>query len=298
MLYGERFLGYMLLRGIMLAKLKSNRGYVFTYEAVVVAMLFVVLFYITYFTYSHNYLSFQEERRNIEDFEKANLMTDMLFKEHEFPSDNYAPDYKGFLNDLTIRYGNSKKIPGTFDIYAIDSLDTNTGDPVKCVHFNVSIDDHVSNVNTTSIEYIAEYGNNSYVKTRNLLVPIKTYRYSNKSRIYEILKEGDILYFAVGNSSELVYINASTINTSSNEIAIFSVNGVPFKLTVSNTPSITEFGKVIATYNSDGYEPNEIRLLSTANGIPVNITIVYNQSSTIYVAQLRPYNISGIVDMN
>lgn len=284
---------------IIKSKLKSNKGYVFTYEAIVVAMLFVILFYITYFTYSHNYLSFQEERRNIEDFEKANLMADMLFKEHEFPSDNYAPDYKGFLGNLTIRYGNSKKIPGTFDVYAIDSLDTNNTNTVKCVHFNVSIDNYDSNVNTTYIEYIAEYGNNSYVKTRNLLVPIKTYRYSNTSRIYEILKEGDILYFAVGNSSELVYINAS-INISSNEEdeeAIFSVNGVPFKLTVNNTPYITGFGKVIATYNSEGYEPNEIRLLNTTNNVPINISIVYNQSSTIYVVKLRPYNISCVIDM-
>jgi len=102
------------------SKLRSNRGYIFTYEAVAVVIIFVAVFYMGYFTFTHVSLTNQEQKRDLENFEKSNLVSDMLFKMHEFPSNSYVPDYLRFLNSVSDRYSGLETIPGTFDPYAIN----------------------------------------------------------------------------------------------------------------------------------------------------------------------------------
>ena len=76
----------------MLSKLKSNRGYIFTLEALLVAMLFISAFYLAYMAYSNNYLTSFEEKRDIEGFQRANLKTDEMFKKAELPGEGFSED--------------------------------------------------------------------------------------------------------------------------------------------------------------------------------------------------------------
>ena len=270
-----------------LAKLKSKKGYIFTYEAIVVAIIFVIVFYVGHFAITHNILTVHEEKRNIESFEKANLITDVLYKQHELPSNSYIPDYKKFLDKIKERYYTSEnKIPGTFDPFTQAYLNN--------PHNFANVPNVSSNVNLTSVNYSVIYSDNDYVKTRNLLVPIKTCRYSNNRTISENISNGEILYFAANGSSTLVYINASSTEPTD---AWFLVNGVPFKMYLNSTPKITGFGKVINTHNWEYYEPNEIKLLNVSNSTSITLNITYNQPSTIYVLKLKPENISCVIEL-
>ncbi|MBW9223820.1 DUF2341 domain-containing protein [Methanothermococcus sp. SCGC AD-155-E23] len=103
-----------------LSKLKSKKGYIFTYEAVIAATLALLIFYVAYFAITHNFLTFQEEKRDIEAFEKSNLIADKIFKDHEFPSNSYVPDYLRFVDRVRESYYTSRDtIPGTFDPFSV-----------------------------------------------------------------------------------------------------------------------------------------------------------------------------------
>jgi len=103
-----------------LSKLKSNKGYIFTMEAVIVVTIALLLFYFAYFAITHNVLTFHETKRNIETFEKSNLRADKIFKDHEFPSNSYVPDYMRFVDRVRESYYTSRDtIPGTFDPYSV-----------------------------------------------------------------------------------------------------------------------------------------------------------------------------------
>jgi len=97
------------------SKLCSKKGYIFTYEAVAVVILFVAVFYMGYFTFTHINLTNQEQKRDLERFEKANLISDMIFKDYLFPSEYYKNDYHDFLEDVAVRHYGFKKIPGSYD---------------------------------------------------------------------------------------------------------------------------------------------------------------------------------------
>ncbi|WP_292460294.1 DUF2341 domain-containing protein [Methanothermococcus sp.] len=166
---------------------------------------------------------------------------------------------------------------------------------IKSYYFT-NIPNVISNVNLIFVNYSVNYSENTYIKKRNLLVPIKTWRYSNNKIISENISKNEILYFAARRPSTLVYINASSTEATD---AIFLVNGVPFELHLNSTPKITGFGKVINTHNWEYYEPNEIKLLNVSNNPNQNITlnITFSQPSTIYVLKLRPENISCVVEL-
>ncbi|HIP17217.1 MAG TPA: DUF2341 domain-containing protein, partial [Methanothermococcus okinawensis] len=82
---------------LILSKLKSKKGYIFTFEAIVTVMIMLMVFYMGYFAITHNILTVHEEKRDIEAFEKSNLIADKIFKDYEFPSDSYVPDYLRFV---------------------------------------------------------------------------------------------------------------------------------------------------------------------------------------------------------
>ncbi|ABR55149.1 hypothetical protein Mevan_1252 [Methanococcus vannielii SB] len=152
-----------------------------------------------------------------------------------------------------------------------------------------------SNVNLVEIEYNYTVTPNTYVKTRNLYVPVKTWRYSNVKSVTESINSGEILYFAVRRPSTLSNISIKS-NTNSN--TKFLVNGVPFEIASTTNDKITNFGKVISTNNWEYYEPNEIKLLNATNNANITLTINYDSEATFYVLKLRQYEISCILDMD
>ena len=269
---------------LRLSKLKSKKGYIFTFEAVVAATIALLAFYFAYFTITHNILTFQEEKRDIDAFEKSNLIANMIFRDHEFPSHNnsYTQDYLEFVNRVREKYYTTKDtISGTFDPFSVRDREY----PGSII-YNATV---YSNVNTTSIvNYRVYNGDNVYIKRKNLLVPIET-EYYRSSRISEILYEGEILYIDTQTPSQLKYIS---ISAPTPVYVIFSVNRVPFNINVTNTSTISEFGKVWEIY-----EPNEIKILNISQDVPINLSIEYAENSTIYVLKLRPVNISCVVPL-
>ncbi|AEF96509.1 hypothetical protein [Methanotorris igneus] len=270
----------------MIKKILSKRGFIITYEAVIMVITFVSIFYVGYMAYTHNFLTFHEEKRNVEEIHHANLLADKILKDMEFPSNNYVADYHTFAKKVSEKYFGGEKARGTFDPFNIKK---NNSTYVGFRPENLEI---TSNVNTTSINYTYIISNNNYVRTENLLVPVRTWGYANEKSIVENLTSGERLYFAVWDFSRLANITASSNTTTD---AVFLVNGVTFNLTLNQTPKITGFGKVISTRS---YEPNEIRVLDVSNNAIVYLNITYNQPSTIYVAKFKPYNISIIINYN
>ena len=269
---------------LILSKLKSKKGYIFTFEAIVAVMIMLMVFYVGYFTITHNILTFHEEKRDIEAFEKSNLIADKIFKDYEFPSNSYVPDYLRFINKVKERYYTSgNTIPGTFDPYSLRDISYD-----GIIMHNLII---YSNVNNTSIIDSTSYNfsNSIYVKTKNLLVPVKTWNYSSINIINEDISKGEVLYFGNGTSSKLKYINISAPQPVD---VILSVNGVPFKMHVNSTPKISGFGK-----SWEIYEPNEIKILGISNDVPLTLNVIYSEPSTIYVLKLRPENISCAIPL-
>lgn len=262
-----------------LSKLRSNRGYIFTFESVVTVLVVLLIFYVGYFTITHNTLTFHEEKRDIEVFEKSNLIVNKIFKDHEFPSDSYSQDYLRFVDRVRERYYTSRDtIPGTFDPFSLS-------DTQYSISYNLTIH---SNVNTTTINYKTCNFNSIYVKKKNLLIPVKTWRY-NDSTVSENISMGEILYLGTEKPSLLKYINLSTQKPVD---VVFSVNGVLFNLSINNTPRISEFGKVWEIHG-----PNEIKILNISEDIPVTLNIVYLENSTVYLLKLKPTEVSCIVPL-
>ncbi|HIQ32577.1 MAG TPA: DUF2341 domain-containing protein [Methanothermococcus okinawensis] len=107
-----------------LSKLKSKKGYIFTFEAVVAVMIALLVFYVGYFAITHNILTFQEKKRDIEAFEKSNLIADKIFKDYEFPSNSYVPDYLRFVEKVRESYYTTRDtIPGTFDPFSVRGIE-------------------------------------------------------------------------------------------------------------------------------------------------------------------------------
>ena len=274
---------------LIISKLKSKKGYIFTFEAIVAAMIILMIFYVGHFAITNNILIIHEEKRDIRAFEKSNLMANKIFKDHEFPSDSYTQDYLIFVEKIKERYYTSgNTIPGTFDPYSLE----NTGYEYDIIYTSTIY----SNVNNSGIINSTTYSfdDNIYIKTKNLLIPVKTCSYSFIHGMYESISKGEILYFTTNGSSKLKYINISAPQPVD---VVLSVNGVPFKMHVNSTPKISEFGKVINTHSSEIYGPNEIKIINISNDIPIILNIMYSNSSTIYLLKLKPENISCILPL-
>ncbi|AXI25405.1 hypothetical protein CFE53_04370 [Methanofervidicoccus sp. A16] len=154
--------------------------------------------------------------------------------------------------------------------------------------------DITSNVHVINITNTGLNSSNLYVKTKNLLVPVKMWRYPSNRIISENITMGEILYFGTRRPSTLEYIN---ISAPQDVDVVLSVNGVPFRMHISSTPTLSEFGKVINTHNWDMHQPNEIKIMNISQDVPITLNIVYSEPSTIYVLKLKPANISCIIPL-
>ena len=273
----------------MIKKLSSKKGYVVTYEAILISILFISAFYVVHMVYTHNYLTSVEEVRDIEKFEKCNLKADVLFKKGELPSEGYEDNYSMFLRRVSEKFWGSNKMAETFNPYAnLTKVVSSEFYFENKSPINLESNVNISPPNLSNVEL-----NNDFIKTRNLLVPIKTWKYVNKTNISESLIEGDSLYFMINaseNENPIPTINISA-NTTTN--ALFLVNSVPFNLSINETSKNANLTMFI-----EHYEPNEIKLIDTSPNAKVNFTIIYNHNYTFYVLILRQSEISCHVKMN
>ena len=87
-----------------------------------------------------------------------------------------------------------------------------------------------------------------------------------------------------------IYINSNQTAT-----ATLTINGAPIVLSVNGTSKTldVETANLIETYGA-----NEIKLLNTNPKSSVHLSVKYNYNTPIYVAKLRPINISAYTDYN
>jgi len=279
------------------SKLRSKKGYIFTYEAVAVVILFVAVFYMVYFTFTHVNLTNKEQKRDLERFEKANLISDMIFKDYLFPSEYYADDYHEFLEDVAIKHYGFKKIPASYDPLIVYTKNEVLSYYIEVEGYNSS---GVGLQNVIDIDTISNpkpnYSlRNIYSKEKNLYVPTHL-NYFEADNISQNVSEGEILYFAINGSSKIESINVSS-NSDTN--ATFLVNDVPYKLSLTSTEKVSEFEKVMNTYNETSFRSNEIKLLDIEENSLENVTInIYcNDTSKFYILKIKPYNVTLSVDM-
>jgi len=79
----------------------------------------------------------------------------------------------------------------------------------------------------------------------------------------------------------------------------FLVNKVPYKLSLNSTEKVSEFEKVLNTYNDTSFKSNEVMLLNIQGNSLDNVTlnISCNDTSTFYILKMKPYNVTLKVDM-
>ncbi|WP_048057937.1 DUF2341 domain-containing protein [Methanothermococcus okinawensis] len=96
------------------SKIKSKKGYIFTYEAIIVSIIFVMVFYIGSMAYTHNFLTALETKKDIDEAHNSLLLKDYYLKKYSFPGDFYnnSGNFKEHIVD-SLRNNNLK----TFDIY-------------------------------------------------------------------------------------------------------------------------------------------------------------------------------------
>ncbi len=85
-----------MFKKLIMFKLKSKKGYVFTYEALAVAFVFLIILTIMFMSQSHNTITFLNEKKDIDYQHKSLLLTDYYLKKYEFGSD--SPYYNNSLN--------------------------------------------------------------------------------------------------------------------------------------------------------------------------------------------------------
>ena len=266
----------------MLSKLKSNRGYIFTLEALLVAMLFISAFYLAYMAYSNNYLTSFEEKRDIEGFQRANLKTDVMFKKAELPGEGFSEDYKEFLEEVCRRYWGTDKMVGTL----------NPNENVSSIGGFVA-NEKIGNLNT-------EFPNatNLFIKSRNVLVAVEINETENNV-FRETLEDNDVLYFKAENSyDELQHIFLkSNLKSNTPITTTLTINGVPLVINLTNSEK--DIIDLIKNYSLiETNDVNEIKLLKTEPKTSIDIQFIYTSNTKIYIAKLRPMNISAYTNYN
>jgi hypothetical protein len=209
------------IKSKMKSKMKSNKGYVFTYEAIIVAFLFISMFYVGYMAYSHNFLTELSDKKDTEKFDKALYLKDYYLKKYSFPGD-YPNDY---IVNFVDRFNFNAK---TFDLFHNFSSDENN------VAFIIHSNEYDEWLKTTPINEITEipvnfsggenytlYSNivkgnidmdfsikGNYVKfNENAYVPKITYHNISDAhpKIYGC--NGDVIYFLI-NGADITQASA------------------------------------------------------------------------------------------
>ncbi|AIJ06358.1 hypothetical protein JH146_1516 [Methanocaldococcus bathoardescens] len=197
----------------MFKKIKSNKGYIFTYEAVIVAFIFLSIFYVSYMVYSHNMLTAIEEKKDTEKFHKAVLLKDLYLKKYEFPGE-YTEDY---IQNFTAKLNLKEK---TFD--PCNNFTEDFSKFYFIIHSNKydeMLDDAAKDNNFSLNKITFTFNGDNFTV------------YSNVTTNYtlpKILSGDTIVYFK--ENAYIPKITGTTKNT--NEIKLYGYNGdhIYFKL--------------------------------------------------------------------
>ncbi|MCS3900673.1 hypothetical protein [Methanococcus voltae] len=270
-------------QNILVRKLGSKKGYIFSYEALIVIMLFLIIFFIITSNLSSSMLTAQNEIHSTQEIQKVNLLATKIYKDYEFPSDNYESDYYDFLTNLTRHYYSSNKIKGSYDPNCVDIYNYE----YEYQFNNIEVSDINSLIVNTST-HEGTFERKVYNFNRKKLVPVSLSKQIGY-KYYFTLSQGQIFYYK--NNDEYVLGNI-TLSSDVPTNAIFEVNGVITNRTLSSTESLSEFEKFL---DYDGGNCLEIKLLSVSNSPETNkvyFTITNDYNIMNYGLKLESHNIT------
>ncbi len=207
--------------------IKSNKGYVFTYEAIIVAFIFVSIFYVGYLAYSHNFLTTLGEEKDIGKFDKAIYLKDYYLKKYSFPG-NYSTTYMAnFISRFNFKgktfdiFHNFSRDKGNFEFIIhptiYDKFIANS--PVKyyikptVLNFSDGKNFTIySNVyNTSSVDTNFSLEGNYIVFNENAYIPKITYHNTSDDSPELYGCSGDVIYFLIsGTNIKEAYANIYT----------------------------------------------------------------------------------------
>ncbi|ACV25031.1 hypothetical protein [Methanocaldococcus fervens] len=292
----------------MLKKLKSNKGYVFTYEAVIIAFIFMGIFYLGYTTYNYNILASLEEKKDTEKFHKILLLKDLFLKKYDFPG-SYNEDYiENFTNKIKL---NEKifdpcnnfteelngfyfiTLPNEYDETLDEVASGNNNFNLNRIEFNFSNEEYFSVYSNVVTDFTLPNSSGGYSTlvyfNENLYIPKITGVTKNTTEVKVYGCNGDHIYFEVDKK----IINASARIISNNEElsfnVTFTVNGQIYKKELNST------SKDIGITPNLKKGINEIRILSLNTTYPVEFTIETNDSANFYYLTLSPRNVTILV---
>ncbi|XRO75746.1 hypothetical protein ACO3TA_02470 [Methanocaldococcus sp. 28A] len=284
---------------MIIKKIKSNKGYVFTYEALIVAFIFVSIFYIGYMTYSYNLGTAIEEKRDIEQFHKSLLLKDLFLKKYEFPG-NYSEDYiQNFTSELNLQ-------EKTFD--PINNFSNDSGKFYFIIHPN-EYDKLLDNANIPLNNITLTFNNGETFKIysnvsgncsqpgtlngytiitfkENVYIPKITGITKNTKEIELYGCNGDHIYFKVNEN--VTNFSARLLNTTNNENVTISINGVLYEITLNNSEK-----SINCTQNIKINDINNIRILNSPSVVEFYITTQNN--ANFYYLTLSPRNVTIMV---
>ncbi|WP_456374083.1 hypothetical protein [Methanocaldococcus sp.] len=294
----------------MIKKIKSNRGIIFTFEAVIVAFIFLTIFFLGYSIYSHNLLTGIEEKKDTEKFHKALLLIDLFLKKYEFPG-NYSEDYiQNFTDELNLKEKTFDPINNftndsdrfIFIIYPnkYDNILNNYVN-LSNITFNFSgiifkIYSNVSNVNNISINLsnIKIYDWVVFFK-ENVYIPKITGITYNSNVVYLYGCEGDHIYFKIQNyktnNINISNVSAKLLNYTGSSEVIFSINGYIYNKSLNS--SFKNINEIIPNIISG---INKIEILYSP--VPVEFKIKTTNVTKFYYLTLSPRNITIMVNPN
>ncbi|UXM84436.1 DUF2341 domain-containing protein [Methanococcus aeolicus] len=146
----------------MITKIKSKKGYIITYEAIIVAFIFLAVFYVGSMAYTHNFLTILESKKDIDTAHKSLLLKDYYLKKYSFPGDFYERD--NFTNNVVNKLKNNNI--KTFDIYSNFSEDR------EKMYFRIYSNQYDEKLANATIELITtnNYAFNATFDTSNITI--------------------------------------------------------------------------------------------------------------------------------
>ncbi|MBP2200760.1 hypothetical protein J3E07_000158 [Methanococcus voltae] len=257
-------------QNILTRKLRSKKGYIFSYEALIVIMLFLIIFFIITSNLFNSFLNVQNEVQDTQEVQKVNLLAAKIYNDYEFPSDNYEVDYHNFLTSLTRHYYYDEKIKGSYDPNCDDTYNYE----YEYQFTNILVSD-VNSLVINNSKHQGVFSRKVYNFNGKKLVPISLSKLTGY-KYYFTMNQGQIFYYKNNDEGALGNV---TIRADVPTNAIFEINGVLTNRTLSTTDSRSEFEKFL-DYNNGNYL--EIKLLS-----------VYNNPETnnIYFTVTNDYNL-------
>jgi len=259
--------------------IKSNRGFIFTFEAIIIAFFVLIIFILIYGSLSHNFQSNLEEKKEIESYHKALYLKDYYIKKYSFPG-LYKEEYlTNFANNLNLEektFDPINNISGFLFVIENNSYDEALEGNINLGYIRLNYTKLYSNVNR-DFNYSPLTTKSFIMFKENLYIPkITGMENNNTFNLYG--GEGDHIYFKV--NSEITDVEAKLINN--NGEVILKINGY-----ILNTSLNSSYKSLDKSFFKTGI--NKIEVLKAPS--VVEFSVKTQNTGEVYYLTLSPRNV-------